>query len=301
MEDHRLKSFCLVVEMKSFSKAAAAKFMTQSAMSHLIKNLEDEIGVKLLTRSGKSVIQTSAGKKFYEHAKRILHQYKMMENDILELTQKIKGPLSIGASITASTFLLPQVLYSFTRNYPDVQVQLSVSNREKIIHDISEGSLDIGIVEGKIRNTSLHMIEIADDEIVIIASDDNPLTRKTNLVPQDLLPQPFIMAEPGSGIREFVEEFFSTSMIDPKALLTSMTLGSTELIVQMVRSGLGISFVSKWAVFNSIKDGTIALLNVRGKRLVRKIYLVSIDREPVTMVSKTFIDFVKGFQFFKPF
>jgi DNA-binding transcriptional LysR family regulator len=109
------------------------------------------------------------------------------------------------------------------------------------------------------------------------------------------------MPEPGSGIRECIEEFFSSAEIDPNALLTSMTLGSTELIVQMVKSGQGISFVSKWSVFNALKEGTISILNVRGKRLFRKFYLVTIGKEPETMISKTFIEFLKEYRFFKPF
>src|SRR4030042_5905657 len=88
MEDHRLKAFCLVVGMKSFSKAAEAKLMTQSAMSHLIKNLEDELGVKLLNRQAKMVTPTLAGRLFYDYAMQILGLYKKMEHDVYELVQK---------------------------------------------------------------------------------------------------------------------------------------------------------------------------------------------------------------------
>src|SRR4030066_1512877 len=104
MEDHRLKAFCLVIEMKSFSKAAEAKFMTQSAMSHLIKNLEDEMGVKLLNRSGKTVTPTPAGRLLYDHAKKILDDYKVMENGIYNLVKKVKGLLYIGATTTVATY-----------------------------------------------------------------------------------------------------------------------------------------------------------------------------------------------------
>lgn len=88
MEDHKLKAFCLVVEMKSFSKAAEAKFMTQSAMSHLIKNIEDELGIKLLNRKGKIIVPTPAGRIFYEQAKQILKQYEKMENDIYVIVKR---------------------------------------------------------------------------------------------------------------------------------------------------------------------------------------------------------------------
>lgn len=301
MEDHRLKAFCLVVEMKSFSKAAEAKFMTQSAMSHLIKNLEDELGVKLLNRHSKTVTPTSAGRLFYEHAKRILEQYKKMEDDVYAIVQKIKGTLYIGASTTAATYLLPQVFYSFSKSYPEVYIELSVSNNEGIINDLSEGKIDIGIVEGNIRSSTAFLEEFAEDEIVIIASEDNPLTREKSLTSRDLLSQPFIMPETGSGTREFIEEFFHISKIDPKDIKVAMTLGSTELIIQMVQAGKGVSFVSKWAVFKAIKEGSIKLLNISNKRLKRKFYLAGLDKEPPTTASRAFTRFVKGYKFFIPF
>ncbi|MFZ5994841.1 MAG: selenium metabolism-associated LysR family transcriptional regulator [Thermodesulfobacteriota bacterium] len=301
MEDHRLKAFCLVVELNSFSKAAEAKFMTQSAMSHLIKNLEDELGIKLLNRKGKAIIPTPAGKIFYEHAKQILEQYRRLENDIYTMVQKTKGTLYIGASMTAATYLLPQVFYNFSKDYPEVQIELSVSDTERIIHDLLEKKIDIGIVERKIKNSGIFLKEIARDEIVIITSEDNPLTRKKSLKPQDLTSQPFIMPEAGSDLREFIDDFLHNLKINPKEIKVLMTLGNTELIVQMVQSGMGISFVSKWSVFKAVKDSSIKLVNISGKKIKRRFYLAGIEKEPSTTVGKAFWNFIKEYRFFMPF
>jgi DNA-binding transcriptional LysR family regulator len=301
MEDSRLKAFCLIVEMKSFSKAAEATFVTQSAMSHLIKNLEDELGVKLLIRQSKTVIPTPAGRIFYEHAKQILEQYTKMENDIYTVGQKVKGTLCIGTSTTAATYLLPQVFYNFSKNYPEVQIKISISNTESILNTLQEGKIDMGIIEGKVRNSNLFLNEIAEDEIVIIASDDNPLTKKLSLTAHDLITQQFIMPETGSGIREFIEDFFHVLRIDPKGIKISMTIDSPELIVQMVQSGLGISFVSKWSVFKAIKNGSVKLLKISNKKLKRKFYLVSMEKGPSTMTGKTFWNFTREYRFFMPF
>jgi DNA-binding transcriptional LysR family regulator len=257
MEDHRLKAFCLVVEMKSFSKAAEAKFMTQSAMSHLIKNLEDEMGVKLLNRSGKTVTPTPAGRLLHDHAKKILDDYKVMENGIYNLVKKVKGLLYIGASTTVATYLLPQVFYDFSKSYPEVRIHLSVSNTGKIINELQQGKIDIGIVEGNVKDTRIVLEEIAEDEIVLIASDDNPLTKEKHVTPDDLISQPFIMPEAGSGIREFIDDYLRMVKIDPQEINVLMTLGDPELLVHMVQSGLGISFVSKWSIFRTMRDGTI--------------------------------------------
>lgn len=301
MEDHRLKAFCLIVEMKSFSKAAEAKFMTQSAMSHLIKNLEYELGVKLLERKAKTVTPTPAGRLFYNYAKQILELYKKMENDVYSLVHKVKGPLSIGASPTAATYLLPQVFYSFSKSYPDVQIEVSILNNESIIDYLNEGMSEIGIIEGKIANKTTHLEEIAEDEMIIIASDENPLSKKKPLTPRDLLSQPFIMPELGSGTRELVDDFLRALGLKTENIHISMTLGNPELLIRMVQSGLGISFVSKWSVFNAIKDGSIKVLHIGGKRLKRKFYLVSLHEEPSTLVAKKFREFLKEYKFFIPF
>ena len=301
MEDHRLKAFCLVVEMKSFSKAAEAKLMTQSAMSHLIRNLEDELGVKLLSRQGKTVMPTPAGKVFYSSAKHILEQYKKMDDAISALTQKIKGALPIGASMTIATYLLPQVFYTFYQKYPEVKIDLSISNTEGIIQELREGTIDIGIVEGNIKNSPVVLEEITEDEIVVIASDDNRLAQKDRLKPRELLSEPFIMPEAGSGIREFIDDFFHAAKIDTRDIKIAMTIGNPELAVQLVQSGIGIAFVSKWSVFKAIKDGSIKILDISGRKLRRQFYLISVEKEPVSMTAKIFWEFVKEYKFFIPF
>ena len=301
MEDNWLKAFCLLVEMRSFSKAGEAILITQSAMSHLIKHLEEEIGVKLLNRSGRKVIPTPAGWVFYKQAKKILEAYKTLGDDINRLIKEIKGPLNLGASTIVAKYLLPQVIYDFSKRFPEVQIDLTVSNTEAIIKELQQGNIDLGIVEGNMKNKGITLEEIADDEIVLIVSDENPLAKKEHITQQDFLSQPFIMPKAGSGLREFIENFFQTSKIEPKDMKISITLGDPELIVQMVQSGLGISFVSKWTVFKPIKEGTIRVLKLPGESLYRKFYLVSLYNEPSTMVAKTFRKFIKEYRFFIPF
>jgi DNA-binding transcriptional LysR family regulator len=300
MEDHRLKAFCLVVEMKSFSKAAEAKFMTQSAMSHLIKSLEDEMGVKLLNRHRKTISPTPAGRLFYEHAMTILGEYKKLDDGVHSLMKKVRGPLLIGASVTAASYLLPQVLYNFARLYPEVKIDLSVSGAETIISELKDGSLEIGCLEGNVKVPPLVPEEIAEDEIVVVASDDNPLAREKVIEPGDIISQPFIMPETGSGTRAFINEFLQDNKLDAGRIKIAMTLGSPELILQMVRAGLGISFLSKWVVFKSLQEGSVKVLPLSGKKLKRKFYLITAENS-LSIVARTFREFMKKFRFFMPF
>ncbi|HHN65401.1 MAG TPA: LysR family transcriptional regulator [Nitrospirae bacterium] len=301
MEDHRLKAFCLLAEMKSFSKAAEAKFITQSAMSHLIKNLEEELGIKLINRHPKTISLTPAGRVFYQHAKRILALYREMENDIYRIANKVKGVLYIGATATAAVYLLPQVLYDFLKRYPEVRIELSVRSTESILEGLEKGTIDIGIIEGDAKKPHLSSDEIAEDEIVLIASDDNPLSGRDSIAPEELITQPFIMPEKGSGLREFIEDFFHNNSINPEDIRISMIIDNPELIVQVVQSGMGISFVSKWAVFKALKDGTIRVLPIKNTRLRRRFYTVTLEAIPSALAVKTFREFIRGYRFFTPF
>src|SRR3972149_6505845 len=147
-------------------------------MSHLIKNLEDELGVKLLEREAKTVIPTPAGRLFYDYSKKILEIYKKMENDVYSLVNKVKGPLYIGAGPTAATYLLPQVFYSFAKKFPEVQIEVSVLNTADIIDCLHKGIIYIGIVEENRQITKRNAAVSAEAATLIIAADENPLSKK---------------------------------------------------------------------------------------------------------------------------
>lgn len=301
MEDHRLRAFCLIVENKSFSKAAEIHLITQSAMSHLIRNLEKEIGVRLLIREGRSVHPTSAGKVFYDHAKRILDMYSSMMNDIGTFADRVKGTLLIGASPIASAYLLPQAMFGFVRAHPEIDIELSVSHSPDLIKRLDTGKIDIGIIEGPVKKASFSCIDIAEDEIVIIASDANSLAGRKTLTAFDVAKEPCILPEQGSSIREFIREFFTSSGISMKELLIPMTIADTELIIQMVKSGLGIAFVSKWSVFEDIKEGSLRVLNITGREMKRTFFLISTERDPISLTASAFQQFIRNFRFFTPF
>ena len=114
-----------------------------------------------------------------------------------------------------------------------------------------------GLLRGTVGSNSLNSTEIAEDEIVLIASDENQLTRKHQVTVRNLREQAFIMPEEGSGIREVIDDFLHALKINPEKLRITMTLGNPELIVQMVQSGMGVAFVSKWSVFRAMKEGSI--------------------------------------------
>jgi DNA-binding transcriptional LysR family regulator len=302
MDDHRLKSFCLIVETKSFSHAARAKRVTQSAMSHLIKNLEEELGVQLLRRQGREITPTATGKILYDHAKKILEDYVRLRDDLSTSQRAIRGLLCVGASRIPSGHLLPQVLYNFTKAHPDIQIDLVVSNTGSIVQSLRDGRIDVGIVEGDLsEKNEIHAEVIAEDEVVIISPEDHILAKKKAVTARELAEQTFILPEPGSGTRELIDDFFRRMGMETKKIKVRMTLDSPELIVEMARAGLGLAFVSKWSVFAAVRDGTVKMLRVPGQKMKRNLNLINIERRPAPVSVKTFKEFVNQYRFFVPF
>ncbi len=300
MEDHRLKSFCLVVETKSFSLAALAKHMTQSAMSRLVKNLEDELGVPLLLRKGKAVVPTAEGRIFYEHAKNILEGYARMEQDVSATASTAKGALRLGASRTPAVHFLPQALYDFSKAYPGIRIDLTVGTTHTVLQDLRGGRIDAGIVEASVAFDDVIADTVAEDEIVIIAPEDHALVGKRRVAIQDLLTEPVILPDRDSDDRGLVDAYLRDAGIDLKTVKVRMIIGDPELAVRMVQTGLGISFVSKWAVFTAVKEGTIKVLKVTGKKIRRNFSLVCAGRE-LTAPATAFQQFVRQYRFFVPF
>ena len=301
MEDHRLKSYCLVVETKSFSRAAQAKHMTQSAMSRLVKNLEDELGVRLLHREGKVARPTPAGKIFYEHAKRLLEGYLRLDRDLSVVARTARDSLRLGSSRTAAFHLLPQALYDFAKRHPEFRIDLTVLKTENVLRDLRESRIDIGIVEGIGIDDNVYAEAITEDELVAIAPENHPLATKKTITAHDLIAQSFILPEHDSGTGELVDEFFRERGIDARRINARMTTGNPEFAVQMVQAGLGVAFVSKWSAFTAVKEGTVIVLRLPGKKILRKFFLVMAGREPACQPVKTFREFIIHHQFFVPF
>jgi DNA-binding transcriptional LysR family regulator len=301
MEDHRLRSYCLVVETRSFSRAAQAKHMTQSAMSRLVKGLENEMGVSLLHRKGKIAMPTPEGVLFYEYAKRILEDYRKMGQDVAAAAQSARGALRLGASRTAAAYLLPRLFYDFSKEHPDIRIDLSVGGNQQVLRDLHDRKIELGVLEGAVVDDAVHTEMIAEDEIVLIAPEDHPFAKRRKVTAQELAGEHFILPERGSGIRELVDYHLRDLKLDRRSVRVRMTIESPELVVQMVQAGLGIAFVSKWSVFAAVKEGTLKVVRTKGQGIKRRFALAYLGQVAAAPVVRTFREYLRNYRFFVPF
>ncbi|GIO25491.1 LysR family transcriptional regulator [Ornithinibacillus bavariensis] len=272
--DQQLRVFISVVEKQSFSRAAEELHMTQPAVSQYIRTFEGNLGMKLLDRTNKYVRLNKAGEIVYHHAKEIVGLYARMENLLMDLTNKVSGVLSIGSSYTFGEYVLPHVIANMKKSYPEVHPSVTIENTEKIAELVKGHQIDIGIIEGNIKEDSqLEKEDFLEDRMVIVASFNNSLTQNKGTIDLgELERQTWILREEGSGTREAGEKIFQRLGIRPTNL---MVFSSTQSIKEAVIAGLGVSLLSEIAVQKELLHNNMKIIEVEGLPYTRNFSIIT--------------------------
>ncbi|SDX43263.1 LysR family transcriptional regulator [Salimicrobium album] len=270
--DSQLEVFVTVAELENFSRAAERLHMTQPAVSQYIKVLEKSMDARLFDRSNKYVRLTQAGEIVYHHAKEIIGLYTSMHALIDDLTNKASGTISIGASYTYGEYVLPEVLKRLKEEAPEITPSVTIGNTKEICKLILDYRLDIGIVEGEVKDENITVEPFETDELYVVSSPESLTLREGNFSPEELEGKTWIVREEGSGTRRISEKFFSSVGIRP---VSRLEFGSTQLIKEAVEAGLGITLLSRWTFKKEVKAGDLAIVNVEGLPVQRKFSLIS--------------------------
>lgn len=262
MADRRLQVFYTVARQLSFTKAAETLHMTQPAVTFQVRQLEEYFNTRLFDRTHNRISLTAAGERVYEYAAEIFELYAKMENAVRDMTGEISGVLIIGASTTIAEYMLPSLLGDFKKKYPDVNVQLRVSNTDGIVHMVENNDIDLGVVEAPVLNKNLVVEGCRDDRLVAVVPPSHVLAGKHKVSLQELLEHAFIAREEGSGTREVIEEYLVEAGIKQGDLTIAMELGSPEAIKGAVEAGMGVSIVSEVTIHKELQLGTLVSLEL---------------------------------------
>jgi len=299
MEDHKLKVFCTVAETKSFSKTSEIIHLTQPAVSLQIQALEEMYEAKLFDRSSSKVTLTPAGEVLYKYAKEILALYASAEKVIGEMTGLVKGSILVGAGSTIGNYLLPSVITDFRRTHPKIKVNLHVGNMQRVIEWLNSGNINLGLVEGHVKRQKMVVERLISDELLLVVPPFHPLAKKKDVSITEIIEEPFIFREAGSGTRQIVEKFFARHGISPQDIKVSIVLGSTEAIKDAVENGLGISIISRWAARKEVKYGILGMLNFKEEKIVRNFSLITYKNSVSSHAIEEFLSYLKSYPFDK--
>lgn len=281
-----LRVFVTVTEQSNFSRAAELLNLSQPAVSLHIRNLENEFSAKLMHRSPKHVMLTEAGEILYRRAKQILSLYEQGKQEIHLLNEKVTGSIQIGASFTIGEYILPRLLSEFASQFPEVEMSVTIANTEEISQALKANKLDLGLVEGHVSQNGLQITSYMKDEMILIASNNHPLSSKKTVKPEMLHDLTWILREHGSGTRSFSDQFIHTAGLRIKR---SYVFNSSQGVKEAVSVGLGISILSRWIVRKELESGEISAILLSPKLSERNFWIIQNKDHSSTMAINIFI------------
>lgn len=276
----RFEIFYNFGEILNMTKVGEKLYISQSAVSQAIKELENEFNVKLFDKIGKKLFLTFEGKILFNYSKKIISLYYECKG-ILNKSKKI----IIGASTTIGIYVLPELIKDFLSNYGnDFEISIKIENTENIINYILNNQIDFAFIEGIVDNKEIVNKNFCKDELIFITnSKDGKIINGDELYKEKM-----IIREKGSGTREIFEEVMNRKKIN---FNIAFELGNTEAIKKVVEAGMGISCLSKLAVEEEIKTGKISELKIRDIQIERFFKLVYHKDKYINESMKKFIEF----------
>lgn len=280
LENFRLVVFRMVAEQRSFRKAAEELYLTQPAVSLQIKALEEDLGAQLFDRSGAEVQLTPVGEVLLETARRVQDLLSRAEQEIAALGGEQAGRLTLGASTTIAQYLMPHLLGEFCEKHPRVSPSLMSGNTEHIVNAVREQRITLGFIEGPPRTRDVRTEPFLHDELMLIVPAAHEWAERATVDCDELAAEPLLMRERGSGTRRIVELALEKHGIKRRSLRVAMELDSTEAIKSAVEAGLGVGFVSRWAIAKDLRLGrSFKIVEIKGLRMHRD-FLIAVAKGP---------------------
>jgi LysR family transcriptional regulator, transcriptional activator of the cysJI operon len=283
LENFRVVVFRAVAEQRSFRKAAEELYLTQPAVSLQIKALEEDLGVQLFDRTGAQITLTAAGRILLGYTQQLSSLVAQTEHDLAALNGDYAGNLALGASTTIAQYVLPRLLAEFRREHLRVHPTLISGNTEQIVDALEAQRIALGFIEGPARSRDVKTQPFLEDELVLIASTAHELAERSLTSCAELAATPLLMRERGSGTRHVIEMALERQGVKRSSLQIVMELDSTEAIKSAVEAGLGVGFVSRWAIAKDMRlDNSFKIVEVEGLRVRRK-FLIAFAAGPAPL------------------
>jgi LysR family transcriptional regulator, transcriptional activator of the cysJI operon len=293
-----LKVFYTAAKKKSFSETAKILHMSQPNISLQIRQLEESLNIKLFKRTTRKIDLTPAGHLLFHSAEKIFDLIYEAKKEITLLSDSTHGVLNIGASITIGEHILPYVLGSYRKEYPNVHIILEICNSEQVIEKLVNEEIHLAFVQSMITYPKFRQRPFFEDELIIIAAHDfeHPKTDglEDSIDIEDIFSLPLILRESRSGTRQVMENYLKQNHFDPDKLDIILELGNTQSIKSAVESGMGISIISKASVQHELRLNTLRQLKIKGMYLKRDFYSIY-DEKKLTPASESFLNFIHRF------
>jgi len=279
-----MRLFCQVVEEQSFTVVARKLGISQPAVSNQMRALEEKLAVKLLYRKGKSFALTPEGETVYRHALRLNEEWTELLREIGGLEKVMCGKVHIGASHIPGEYLLQIYIASFRKLYPDIKFKLSIGDSLEMAEKVLSQEVDFAVVGAVFDTEKLNSEFWLKDELRCVVSKEALLSPQRNIDIKTLRENPMIIREIGSGHRRAFEEALVKRGLDLNDFNIALEVGSSEAVKNAVRSGIGYSFLSKYALESG--DEGLAWAKVDDFYIERGFHLLTRRNKPLTSIAE---------------
>ena len=286
MDFDQLEIFLEVARLSSFSRAAEKRFRTQPAISSQIRALEEEVGARLLDRSGGRVSLTASGKLFFKYAEETIERRKTILTEIAETERVPRGEIVVGANEGTCLHILPEVFAQFKRDYPKVAVSIKRSDYARILESILENVVDFGVVSLPVTDNRLEAQMIHRDELVVITAPSHALAAKKSVTVAEVSAYPLVLPKLGHT-RDALDALFYDHHLKPNL---AMELDSSELLKRFVAADVGVGFIARSNIEEDIRANALVAITLADAQIRRDLALVFRKDKSLSRAAKAFMD-----------
>jgi DNA-binding transcriptional LysR family regulator len=287
---NQVRVFFEAAKHQSFTAAAHRLFVTQPAITAQVRSFENQCNLKLFKKKGRKVYLTDEGKTLYECVKKIFECEKELEDLVEEMRELKRGILRLGTTKAYARYFMPFLISGFRQAYPHIKVCLDDGSSLDMVRSLVELRNEVAVIAKVEDDPGVAFIPFSQEELVLIVASDHPLAKKNSVSVEDLLVEPIIMKETGSGTRNQVNDFFSKRNLSPNVL---METSNTEFIKQLVQRGDGISFVVREAVAAELKDNKLATIPFEGEPMTLDVSIAYLKHQNLSPPARAFVEMLK--------
>ena len=286
----QLRDFYQVAKNLSFTAAANELCISQPAVTAQIKLFEDYCKLKLFKKRGRKIYLTDEGKTLYNYAVKIFEYEREIESIIEDMKKLKRGILRLGTTKTYARYFMPFLISRFHKSYPQIKIHLDEGSSLDMSNSLLNFKNEIVVVAMAMDNPDIFFMPFSHEELIIILSPDHPLANKKTLTIRELVKEPIIMKENGSGTRKLVCELFAGKGLTPNILVET---SNTEFIKQLVARRYGISFLVKAAVETELNEKKLASVSMEGQKIFLDVSIAYLKNCHFSPPAQTFMDILK--------
>ena len=292
LEIRHLRLLAAIAATGSVTEAGKRLHLTQSALSHQLRDAEEKLGTALFLRLGKRMVLTPAGEKLLISAEKVLEELKTAESQIVGLNGGTRGIIRISTECYTCYHWLPPVLKKFHARFPKVEVSIDAEYTHRPIEALLDGKLDVAILNctPPPRNSSLRLMPMFEDELVLVLAPKHPLAAKAQISPKELATETVLIYPP----RE--ESTFLLALrkagVEPERI---MEIQLTEGIIELAAAGTGVGFLARWAVAPYAETGKVILRPLTSRGFRRVWHAATLRNQPTPAYVTEFLDVLSAY------